>query len=123
MRPKGPSSRSNLLSACITGPVMRLLLHGFNQHGAGLTAADTFGGDPALNAFTVHGVHQVQNNAVTAGAHRVPKAHGAAIDIELFAVDATKRRIQTQRVAAKISALPSCKTSQHLGGEGFVKLP
>src|SRR5690606_41532417 len=102
---------------------MRLLLHGFNQHGAGLATADTFSGNSALHAFAVQSVHQVQHNAIATGAYRVTKAYRTAIDIKFFAINAPQRRIKAKGVFAEVGTFPCGKAGTHLRSESFVKLP
>src|SRR5580700_5517168 len=88
----GPSSRSRLprmasvgfgAGEVFIGPPS----HRFDQHGAALAAADAFGGDAALVAEPLHGVDQMQHDAVAAGADRMTDANGAAVDIEPVARD------------------------------------
>ena len=67
-------------------------LHRLDQHGAALPAADAFGGDALLDAEPPHRVDEMQHDAVAAGADRMAEADGAAVDIELVARDARRRR-------------------------------
>ena len=45
--------------------------HRLDQHRAALPAADAFGGDAAFQAHPLHGVDEVQHDAVAAGADRM----------------------------------------------------
>src|SRR5436190_21340825 len=64
----------------------------FDQHGAALAAADALGGDAAFQAEPLHGVDEMQDDAIAAGANRVAGADGAAVDIEPRAVDRSEER-------------------------------
>src|ERR1700688_1683214 len=87
----GPSSRSRLPRMAKIGfagvEVFMPPLHRFDQHGAALPATDAFGGDAALIAEPLHGIDQMQNDPVAAGADRMSESDGAAVDIELAAID------------------------------------
>src|SRR5262249_34687304 len=50
-----------------------------NQHGAALAAADAFGGDALLDAEALHGVDEMQHDAVAARAHGMAQPDGAAV--------------------------------------------
>ena len=69
----GPSSRSRgsrMSKRARCRSVMRAL-HRLDQHGAALAAADAFGGDAALEAEPLHGVDEMQHDAVAARADRM----------------------------------------------------
>src|SRR6516165_3664799 len=76
-------------------------LHGLDQHGAALAAADAFGGDALLDAAALHGVDEMQHDAVAARAHGMAEADGAAVDVELVAIDAARRAIKAEHLAAE----------------------
>ena len=83
----GPSSRSRGSRMSRTGFGAGALLMGgpsnrFDQHGAALAATDAFGGDAALQAEPLHGVDEMQHDAVAAGADRMAGADRAAVDVE-----------------------------------------
>src|SRR5579862_1861357 len=97
--------------------------HCFDQHGAALAAADAFGGDAALLAEPLHGVDQVQHDAIAAGADRMAHPDRAAVDIEPVARDFSRSTWKPERLAAELVIVPGGKTAEHLRGEGFVELP
>src|SRR5215471_21254328 len=97
--------------------------HGLDQHGTALAAADAFGGDALLDAEALHGVDEMQHDAVAARAHGMAEADGAAIDVELVALDAAGRAIKSEHLAAERVVLPGGEAAEHLRGEGFVELP
>src|SRR5262245_34040897 len=97
--------------------------HRLDQHGAALAAADAFGGDALLDAEPFHGVDEMQHDAVAARAHGMAEADGAAVDVELVAVDAAGRPVKAEHGAAERVVLPGGETGEHLRGEGFVELP
>src|SRR5581483_11743060 len=130
----GPSSRLRLPRMASAGlaagvPVMvsvmvrRLPSNRFDQHGAALAAADAFGGDAAPLAEPLHGIDQMQHDAIAAGADRMADADGAAVDIEPVARDVAGSAGKAERVAAEFVVLPGGKAAQHLRGERFVELP
>src|SRR5215467_11860293 len=65
----------------------RFSRHGLDQHGAALAAADAFGGDALLDAAALHGVDEMQHDAVAARAHGMAQADCTSIDVELVALD------------------------------------
>src|SRR5262245_27245984 len=97
--------------------------HRLDQHGAALAAADAFGGDALLDAAALHGVDEMQHDAVAARAHGMAQPDGAAVDVELVALDAAGRAIKAEHLAAERVVLPGGETGEHLRGEGFVELP
>jgi hypothetical protein len=97
--------------------------NGFDQHGAALTAADAFGGDASPMAEPLHGIDQMQHDAVAAGADRMADADRAAVDIEPLARNATGSAVKAERVATEFDVFPCGEAAQNLGGEGFVQLP
>src|ERR1700724_463810 len=79
----GPSSMSRLPRMASVGlgageVFMRFPSHRLDQHGAALAAADAFGGDAALLAEPLHGIDEMQHDAVAAGADRMAGADRAA---------------------------------------------
>ena len=68
---------------------LRRSRHRLDQHGAALAAADAFGGDALLDAAALHGVDEMQHDAVAARAHGVAQPDGAAgrIDRDKLNVD------------------------------------
>src|SRR5580700_1422820 len=124
----GPSSRSRLpIMARIgfaAGEVfMDRSSHRFDQHGAALPAADTFGGDAALLAEPLHGVDQMQHDAIAAGADRMADANRATVDIEPVGRDFSRGTRQPERLAAEFGIVPGGEAAEHLRGEGFVQFP
>src|SRR5262249_35434875 len=97
--------------------------HGLDQHGAALAAADAFGGNALLDAEPLHGVDEMQHDAVAARAHGMAEADGAAVDVEPVAVDAAGRALKAEHLAAERVVLPGGETGEHLRGECFVELP
>src|SRR5579862_4859205 len=97
--------------------------HCFDQHGAALPAADAFGGDAALLAEPLHGIDQMQHDAVAAGADRVADADRAAVDIEPVARDLSRSTWKPERLAAELVIVPGGEAAEHLRGERFVELP
>ena len=67
-------------------------LHRLDQHGAALAAADAFGGDALPDAEPLHGVDEMQHDAVAARAHRMAERDRAAIDVQLVARRSRRRR-------------------------------
>src|SRR5690606_41008385 len=63
------------------------------KHRAALSAADAFSGDSALEPKPVHGVDEMQHDAVAARAYRMTKTDCSSIDVEALAVERTKRKI------------------------------
>src|SRR5580698_7192733 len=92
---KGPSSMSRGPRIASVGFaanfVVMLSSRRFDQHGATLAAADTFGGDAALVAKTFHGVDKMQHDAVAAGADRMADPDRAAVHVEPVARDRAGR--------------------------------
>src|SRR6516225_5716342 len=76
-------------------------LHRLYQHRAAQPAADAFGGDAAPRAEPLHRIDEVQHDAVAAGADGMAKRDGAAIDIELGAIDFAGRSIEAQNLLAE----------------------
>src|SRR5262249_22262181 len=114
-RCRGRASVLALCSCCAS--------HRLDEHGTALPAAAALGGDAALQAKALHCVDQVQDNAVAAGADRMTGTNRAAVNIETVARNAASRRIETERVPAKLGIFPRGKATQHLRGEGFVEFP
>src|SRR5262249_12583041 len=79
----------------------RFSWHRLDQHGAALAAADAFGGDALLDAEPLHGVDEVQHDAVAARAHGMAKPDGAAVDVEPVAVDAAGRAAKPEHLLAE----------------------
>src|SRR5882724_4283053 len=97
--------------------------HRLEQHGAALAAADAFGGDALAHAETLHRVDEMQHDAVAARAHGMAETDGAAVDVELVAVDAPGGGGKPEHLAAERVVLPGGETREYLRGEGFVELP
>src|SRR5580700_372538 len=124
----GPSSRSRLPRMASVGfgaaeVFIGLPSHRFDQHRATLPAADAFGGDAALIAEPLHGVDQMQHDAVAAGADRMTDANGAAVDIEPVARDFSRRAGQPERRAAELVIVPGGEAAEHLRGESLIQFP
>ena len=83
---------------------MNACSHRLDQHRAALPAADTFGGDAAFGAQSLHRVDQVQHNTIAAGAYGVAEADRAAIDIEPGAIDLPGRAVKAKDLAAEFGA-------------------
>src|SRR6516165_3168796 len=115
----GPSSRLRGASVSQTLP----MLHRLDEHGAALSAADALGGDALLDAEPFHGVDEVEHNAIAARADGMAEPDGAAVHIELVALDAPGSAIEVEHVAAERLVLPCRNTCEHLRGEGFVQFP
>src|ERR1700688_2483003 len=95
--------------------MMRLsIIHRLDQHGAALPATDAFGGDAAFGAEPLHRVDEMQHDAVAAAADGMPKADGAAVDIELGVIDLPRGAVKSQNLAAELFVVPGGETSQHL---------
>src|SRR5262245_57586843 len=97
--------------------------HRLDQHGAALPAADAFGGDALPDAEALHGVDEMQHDAVAARAHGMAQPDRAAVDVELVAVDAAGRAVKAEHLAAERVVLPGGEAGEHLRREGFVELP
>src|SRR5580704_12645696 len=124
----GPSSRSRLPRMASVGfgageVFMRCPSHRFDQHGAALAAADAFGGDAALIAEPLHGIDQMQDDAIAAGANRMADADRTAVDIEPVARDLSRRTGKPERLAAEFGIVPGGETAEHLRGKRFVQFP
>src|SRR3984957_14077923 len=127
----GPSSRSRLPMTSSAGlPVCDVIFasmagpsHRLDQHGAALPAADAFGGDAALQAEPLHGVNEMQHDAVAARADRMADADRAAVDVEPVARDRAGGAVEAEHLAAELGILPCRETTEHLRREGFVELP
>src|SRR6516164_398299 len=118
----GPSSILRGARTFQTLPMGRALYR-LDQHGAALPAADALGRYPPAHAKTLHGVDQMQDDAVAACADRMANPDGAAVDIEPVALDAPCRLIEMQQLATEGVVLPGGKAGEHLRGEGFVQFP
>src|SRR5882672_5045511 len=68
-------------------------------------------------------MQQMQHDARTRGAHRVAERNGAAVDVELFAIELAQRTVQTQLLAAVLVLFPRSEAAEHLRRERFVDLP
>src|SRR5215813_7647653 len=55
--------------------------HRLDQHGAALAAADAFGGDALLDAAALHGVDEMQHDAVAARAYGMAEADCTSVDV------------------------------------------
>src|ERR1700722_7046697 len=123
----GPSSMSRLPRMASVGfgagEVFMRPSYRFDQHGAALAAADAFGGDAAPIAEPLHGIDQMQHDAVAAGADRMADANRAAVDIEPVARDFSRSTCKPERVATEFGVVPGGEAAEHLRGEGFVELP
>src|SRR5580700_8662326 len=122
----GPSSRSRLpiiASTGFAGVEVYMRSPRFDQHGAALPTTDAFGGDAALLAKPLHGVDQMQHDAIAAGADRMADADRAAVDIEPVARDFSCRAGKPERRAAELVIVPGGETAEHLCGKRFVQLP
>src|SRR5262249_62404786 len=102
---------------------LRRSRHSLDQHGAALAAADAFGGDTLPDAEALHGVDEMQHDAVAARAHGMAQPDGAAVDVELVALDAAGGAIKAEHLAAERVVLPGGETGEHLRREGLVELP
>src|SRR6185437_6964774 len=94
-----------------------------DEHRAALAAADADCRDTAAAATALQHAEQVQRDACTRCANRMPQSDRAAVDVEPVRVDAAERARQTQLVAAECIVLPRAKTGDHLRGECLVDLP
>src|SRR5438034_440643 len=77
-------------------------------------AADAFGGDAAPRAEPLHGVDEVQHDAVAGGADGMAEADRATIDIELGVVDLSGGAVEAQNLAAKLFVVPGGEAAEHL---------
>src|SRR3984957_10368282 len=122
----GPSSMSRLpimASTGFAGVEVFMRSHRFDQHGPALPTAYAFGGDAALITEPLHGIDEMQHDAIAAGADRMADADRAAIDIEPVARDFSRRAGKAERRAAELVIVPCGETAEHLRGERFVELP
>src|SRR5580700_1337911 len=124
----GPSSMSRLPRMASVGfgageVFMRCPSHRFDQHGAALAAADAFGGDAALVAEPLHGIDQMQHDAVAAGADRMADADRTAVDIEPVARDLSRSTWEPERLAAEFGIVQGGETAEHLRGESLIQFP
>src|SRR3954469_15274685 len=103
--------------------ILESMSHRLDQHGAAKPAADAFGGNAAPRAEPLHGVDEMQHDAVSGGADGMPERDSAAIDIEFFAVDLAGSAIESQNLAAELVVIPGGEAAEHLGGERLVELP
>src|SRR4029078_8751755 len=97
--------------------------NGFNQHGTTLPATDALGGDATLVTEALHGIDQVQHDAVATGADRVTGADCASVHVETIPWNSAGRRIKAERIAAELRILPGGQAAQDLRSKGFVQLP
>src|SRR5580700_380455 len=106
----GPSSRSRLpIMARIgfgAGEVFIRPSQRFDQHGAALAAADAFGGDAALVAEPLHGIDEMQHDAIAAGADRMADANRPTIHIEPVARDLSRSTWKPECLAAEFRIVP-----------------
>src|SRR4029077_16702306 len=79
--------------------------------------------DAAPIAEPLHGVDQMQHDAVAAGADRMAYPYGTAVDIESVARDLAGGGGQPARLAAEFGVVPGGEAAEHLGGKGFVQFP
>src|SRR6185312_10663504 len=118
----GPSSSTRSLRTSKTFESMTPSHHLY-QHRTALPAADAFGGDAASVAKPLHGVDEVQHDAVARSADGMAEADRAAIDVESGTVDRAGRTVEAEHLATEFFILPRGEAAEHLGGERFVELP
>src|SRR5437879_1222705 len=70
------------------------LLHALDQHRPALPAADAERGDTALAAGAFEHLEHVQHDTRARGADGMADGDGAAVDIELRAVEAAERMVE-----------------------------
>ncbi len=97
--------------------------HRLDQHGAALAAADALGGDTLLDAEPLHRIDEVEHDAVAARPDRMTEPDGAAVDVELVAIDAADGAIDPEHLLAEGLVLPGSETGEHLRRERLVQLP
>src|SRR5262245_35389185 len=97
--------------------------HGLDQHGAALAAADAFGGDALLDAEALHGVDEMQHDAVAARAHGMAETDCTSVHVKFVTIDTAGRTVKAEHLAAERVVLPGGETGEHLRREGFVELP
>src|SRR3954462_12882055 len=103
--------------------ILESMSHRLDQHGAAEPAADAFGGNAAPRAEPLHGVDEMQHDAVAGGADGMAERDRTAIDIEPVAIDLTGCAVEAENLAAEFVVVPRGEAAQHLGGEGLVQLP
>src|SRR5215471_7271538 len=103
--------------------LLRFSRHGLDQHGAALAAADAFGGDALLDAEALHGVDEMQHDAVAARAHGMAETDCTSVHVKFVTIDAAGRALKAEHLAAERVVLPGGEAGENLRGEGFVELP
>src|SRR3954469_9627107 len=88
--------------------------HHLYQHRAALPAADTFGGDAAPRAQSLHGIDEVQHDTVAAAAHGMAEADRAATDVPRGLVEFAGGAVEAKNLLAEFLIVPGGKTAQHL---------
>src|SRR5690606_31464549 len=99
------------------------LLDCFNQHGAGLTTANTFCGYATFNTGALQGVDQVQHNPVATGPDRMAEADCTAVDVQAVAVECAPRGLAPEGGAAEVGVVEGRQAGQDLRRKGFVEFP
>ena len=75
--------------------------HRLEQHGAAEPAADALGGDAALLAEPLHGVDQMQRDAVAAGPTGWPSAIAPPSTLSFVAIDQPGGAVEAEDLAAE----------------------
>src|SRR5262245_53384104 len=120
--PAGPSSRLRGARTSQTLPITAPL-HRLDQHRAALPAADALGGDALPDAEPFHRAHEMQHDAVAAGAHGMAETYCPSIHIQLVARDAAHRAVEAEHLAAEGVVVPGGEAGQHLRRERLVQFP
>ena len=85
-------------------------------------AADAKRRDGAPAAGALEHLERVQHDARAGGADGVADGDGAAVDVELAAVEPPEGAVEPEMRLAVVVALPRGEAAQHLRGEGLVHL-
>src|SRR6185312_5067808 len=100
-----------------------LPLNRLDQHRPALTATDALGCDARCEAQPMHGIDEMQYDAVATGADWVTNPNGATVNIESLVRDAAGNARKAKCVAAKFLVLPGREATENLCGERLIQFP
>src|SRR6185436_2754332 len=90
----------------ISGGPVYLFSEGFHEHRAAEAAADADARDAAFRFVALQRLEEVQHDARARGAHRMTERNGAAVDVQLFPIELSDRRIDPQFLFAVFFIAP-----------------
>src|ERR1043165_9870381 len=97
----------------ISGGPVYLFSEGFHEHRAAEAAADADARDAAFRFVALQRLEEVQHDARARGAHRMTERNGAAVDVQLFPIELSDRRIDPQFLFAVFFIAPGGEATEH----------